>query len=416
MTLLTSLLLLLLTAPDQPAPAPNAPAPGPPSVTLESIDGASIESQLLSIDASGILTHRIGAQPDSSSISLNDLARITQSATQKTQRSTADHPPVVLHMADGGRISAGLVAALDGDRGVRVDAGLPAPLDVPFTALAAVRLSAEQVAPAETELSQRLQNREPGRDILIAMRDGKPVILPGVLERITPQSWTFRIGDKPQTGSLDKAYAIVLSRSLTIPRAATATVELAAAGSIAGEIQSADASRLTLNAGSLGMVEIPWSCIHSIALRSGRIVHLSELEPTGVVQKSLFDMSWPPRKDRNVTGGPMILSTRRYDRGLGVHAYTALTYNLGGEYEAFTAVIGIDESVAPLGRAIFRIRVDDKTVYDSGPIGQGQATAIKVELQGAKVMTLECDPGDDLDISDHCNWAAARLVRAKRPS
>lgn len=411
MTSFFGLLLILSAAPDQPLSAGGSSAH---AVTLESVDGPVWHGHFLSIDDEGLVHFRVDDRDEH--VPLDDLTRIEFASLPAPAPKPAMKAGATLYFADGGVVAAGLVAALDGDRGIRADIGLPAPVDIPFGALGAIRFATRPLDAAQAELSRRLRNQEAGRDLLIAVRDGKPVVLPGTLERITPEAWTFRIGDKAQTAPLDKAYAVVLSRPLTASAAPPAEIALRSGGTLHGRIRSADARAFRIDAGALGTVDIPVDFVASITLRSGRVVHLADLEPATVTQRSYFDLSWPPRKNCNVTGGPIRLDGRRYERGLGVHAYTSMSWELGGEYEQLTAMIGIDESVAPRGRAVFRVLCDSKVAYDSGPIGQGLATLIKVDLTGVKTLTLECDPGDDLDISDHCNWAAARLVRAKSAS
>lgn len=414
MTSLFGLLLFLLAAPDQPPSSGGSSTDAASAVTLESVDGPAWHGRLLSIDDEGLVHCRVDERDEH--VPLDDLTRIEFASHKAPAQKPAMKAGATLYFADGGVVDAGLVASLDGDRGIRADIGLAAPVDVPFSALGAIRFATRPLDAVQAELSRRLGNQEAGRDLLIAEREGRPVVLPGTLERITPEAWTFRIGDKSQTAPLDKAYAVVLSRPLTASAAPPAEISLRSGGTLLGRIRSADARAFQIDAGALGTMNIPFDFVASITLRSGRIVHLADLEPATVTQRSYFDLSWPPRKNCNVSGGPIRLEGRRYERGLGVHAYTSMTWQLAGEYEQYTATIGIDESVAPRGRAVFRVLCDGKAAYDSGPIEQGQATRIKVDLTGVKTLTLECDPGDDLDISDHCNWAAARLVRAKSAS
>ncbi len=411
MTFLFGLLACLqfVASPD-PSGAAAAAQPSSPTLEYETVEGRMMEVRLCSI-SDGILHYT--KDDESGRVRVSDLVRV---AVTDQQDASADHriaANCTLFLAGGSSANARLLPDAGDDRRIRVDMGLPEAMEIPLTALRAIRLTTKPLELAEEQLASRMTDRDAGRDFLIAVRDGRPVVVPGALERLTPDAWSFRVGDKLQTAPLDRAYAIVLGTLKDASAPGSASVRLDAARSLVGQIASADTSELLLDAGPLGRVRIPWHTIESIALRSDRIVDLSELEPSRVEQRSLFDASWPPQRDKNVTGGPILLGGRRYDRGMGVHAYTALSYDLAGQFEQFTAVIGIDDAVAPHGRAIFRVHCDDRVAYESQPIGSGRPTTIKVDLSGVKTMTLICDPGDDLDFSDHCNWAAARLIRIK---
>jgi hypothetical protein len=77
---------------------------------------------------------------------------------------------------------------------------------------------------------------------------------------------------------------------------------------------------------------------------NGPLVWLSSLKPVDDKQVSQFDLSWPTRMDRSVTGN-RIRYDRLYDRGIGVHAKSTLTFALdAGKFQAFRTQYGIDGS------------------------------------------------------------------------
>ena len=99
-------------------------------------------------------------------------------------------------------------------------------------------------------------------------------------------------------------------------------------------------------------------------------------------------------------------------RGLCMVPRTKLTWDLGGRYDVFEATIGIDDRGGPEAHAVFRVLVDDKVVFDSGPRTRGQAPeAIRVELHKAKTLALEVDFGKNYDLGDYCVFADPRVVQ-----
>ncbi|MCH8146858.1 MAG: NPCBM/NEW2 domain-containing protein, partial [Planctomycetes bacterium] len=81
-------------------------------------------------------------------------------------------------------------------------------------------------------------------------------------------------------------------------------------------------------------------------------------------------------------------------------------------YERFAATIGIDDFVRPGGSVVFRVIGDGRVLFESGEItGRDAPRAIRVDMVGVKLLTLLVDLGEGLDLSDHADWAGARLIR-----
>ena len=102
-----------------------------------------------------------------------------------------------------------------------------------------------------------------------------------------------------------------------------------------------------------------------------------------------------------------------YAWGIGVHANSSLTYDVGGKWSTFESVIGIDDQMGATGSVVFMVTGDGKQLYKS-PLILGKAaaaTVINVVIKGVKTLTLTVDATDDLDLGDVANWAGARLVR-----
>ena len=89
-----------------------------------------------------------------------------------------------------------------------------------------------------------------------------------------------------------------------------------------------------------------------------------------------------------------------------------LTFDLGGKYDVFEATIGIDERGGPQAHAIFRVLVDGKVAFDSGPVQRdSQAQVVRVELAKCQSLAIEADFGKNFDLGDLCAFADARLVQ-----
>ncbi|MCK4276659.1 MAG: NPCBM/NEW2 domain-containing protein, partial [Phycisphaerae bacterium] len=132
-----------------------------------------------------------------------------------------------------------------------------------------------------------------------------------------------------------------------------------------------------------------------------------------VKQYGFFDEGFPYRVNRSVGGGPLRLGGRVYQTGLGLHSYAKLTYKLNGAYMAFVAVVGIDESVHPNGDARLIFLGDGKELIPKLRLtGKDKPQAVRMKLKGVRNFTIQVGFGaDELDVSDHVNVAAARLIK-----
>jgi hypothetical protein len=145
--------------------------------------------------------------------------------------------------------------------------------------------------------------------------------------------------------------------------------------------------------------------------------------PTGT--SFLSDLTWtimasgwgPVEKDTSNgeqlagDGHPISIRGTRFAKGLGAHAVSDVSYNLGGSCTNFTATVGIDDEVAPRGSVIFQVWTDGVKVFDSGvKTAASAATGVSVDLTGKSSLRLAiADDGDGLGY-DHGDWADARIV------
>jgi cell division septation protein DedD len=111
-------------------------------------------------------------------------------------------------------------------------------------------------------------------------------------------------------------------------------------------------------------------------------------------------------------GGPIRVDGTTYASGLGVNSLSRLTYELGGRWSRFAAVVGIDDHIADGGSVGFEVWVDADLVYSSGTVtASSPAKKVSVDVTGARQLTLVVTDGGDNSDADHADWADARLIR-----
>jgi len=112
-------------------------------------------------------------------------------------------------------------------------------------------------------------------------------------------------------------------------------------------------------------------------------VHLSDLTPSRAVGPGHSPASNdhrfspgvnPPQKDHSNRKGPLKVSSKVYERGMGVHAPNQLIYELKPEYDRFVALAGADEGILSVNNGsnlamhpsmVFKIFIDGKPMAES---------------------------------------------------
>jgi hypothetical protein len=153
--------------------------------------------------------------------------------------------------------------------------------------------------------------------------------------------------------------------------------------------------------------------LRSIGIASDAYRYLSDVEPQQTRLQPFLDLVWPPRQDRCVTGGPLVLDGRMYKKGIGMHTHSEVAFDLAEEYEEFRAVVGVDDAARGEGHVVFRVLVDGEVRYESGvKSGADSATAVKVDVSNGRVLTLVADFGSRTQGSGaFADWAEARILR-----
>lgn len=167
-------------------------------------------------------------------------------------------------------------------------------------------------------------------------------------------------------------------------------------------------------------------------------VYLSEIK-----QGFIANEFGPPEKDMSFEKNKITIRGRVFEKGLGIHAPSAISLNLNGKGIWFRATIGLDdESFRPAndtlerkkigrsgyiydgdleqfgnrmrGSVMFIIKGDGETLYSSRWISHSTPPVdIEVDIKGVKKLTLITDGGADGTAGDNADWAEARIIMMK---
>ena len=305
-------------------------------------------------------------------------------------------------------------------------------------------------AALEGRLERRLRQDTPTDDIFVLTEGGE---IRGLLETIglagvRVSSETLGDSNNEDSGieiPFEKLRAVLLTQVDLPDDAGPASDDIAdPAGTKAARPQARlrlrDGSRLLvrvegLGAGQfrgqharLGTIELALDEILDIAFLSGRARYLSDLEPLAADERlgPAFLLRRPFRRDANVLGGPLRLGQRDFEKGLGVHAYSRLQFQLGGQFDRFQAVIGLDATAHPrdpevarsdVASVVFRVHVDDEVTFEKAMTWRDEPLQLELPIAGRQVLTLEVDyggpPGSTNFALDRADWADARVIKSR---
>ncbi|MFG2828307.1 NPCBM/NEW2 domain-containing protein [Streptomyces sp. NPDC048434] len=109
-------------------------------------------------------------------------------------------------------------------------------------------------------------------------------------------------------------------------------------------------------------------------------------------------------------GRPIGIGGTGFEKGLGVHAPSEVSFYTGGRCSVFTAQVGIDDESGDRGSVDFEVWADGKRVAVSPSVtGTDAAEAVSAPVAGAQTVRLVVtDGGDGIDY-DHADWADAKF-------
>jgi hypothetical protein len=291
--------------------------------------------------------------------------------------------------------------------------------NVPVSSIALVWLAKP---PAETPFDLARYSWLPAsrnRD-LVRFRNGD--VASGTFEGFTPDNHDIRL--KPESGEsrsiiVSELSAIAFNPTLARnrkPKGPYVRLVLRDGTRLAATQAAADGKTLKAKTLFGQAVEIAVADLVSCDVLQATAIDLADLKPRKVAGAGFLGNGWNWVANRTVRGQPLRLLSSEgestFDRGLGMHPRTTITYDLGGKYRRFEALVGLDAETGAGGRAAVRIFVDGKEqmLPDLAKLASGPAIPVRIDLENAKELTLAVDFGPAGDVCADVNWGGARLV------
>lgn len=169
---------------------------------------------------------------------------------------------------------------------------------------------------------------------------------------------------------------------------------------------------------SMDVIGVPLEEVVMRSFRRPEDVPVSLLPAERAEQRSVTGYVWGWRRDRNVHGGPLHSGLMGADLGLGVHAYSAVSFRLPPGAIGVTGWVGIDEAVGEGGCvrcAVYRDSATGEAIWRSGYLRGTDASAARFDVEGlagAQRVVLVTEYGHDgrpsgadpFDIRDSVDW------------
>lgn len=157
---------------------------------------------------------------------------------------------------------------------------------------------------------------------------------------------------------------------------------------------------------------IPLALVQAVEQKGRPVVWLSDLKPTESVQHSFLGRQWPVAFDHAVDGAPLAFESQRYSHGIGVHAYSKLSFDLPPGFDRLRLAYAI-QGDAPYADVTVRVMLDGKVAYESANFHAGVLTTREaIQLGNARQISLEVDSADGQDTQDRFQWIEPALIRA----
>jgi hypothetical protein len=389
--------------------------------TLQLVTEKTLSGALVGVTADGRLRFKTAEKEEI--LGGDDVYALEAGAKEAVSVPAGAH---CVHLSDGSRFFVVNTAMAAGGR-FSAESKLFGKVEFLLPVVAGVRFQGEGKPPPafEQRLAKALADKRT-RDTLLALTKDAIVELEGELKSIDAAKLTFRYDDQDRAVNLPRVYAVAPA-AVAGPRNTAvgpeATAELTDGSRLRGRLIKAGEDSFTLMpTGFLAEVVLPRKAVTRLAFAADRLVELSSLEEIARVERHFVQLvgaadsnpAFPLKRNKSVGGGPLRLDGVEYSTGIGCHSYTRLVYALNGEYESFSAQIGIDDAERPGGHVEFVVLLDGKEAFRKGMSGKDKSVPLRVDVGTAREMTLIVDFGEMLHFHDHADWAGARLLRKKR--
>ena len=368
-------------------------------VTLVTLEGEEQRHSLTGLSETE-LQLELGAVP------LKDITAIVFAPRPATPPDTT-----ALHLRNGDVLSN--ITILGGDESkLTLKAEALGELKLDYKFLQAVTFYGKE-RPAADALEAFLKAAPPKEDQLLT---AKGETISGYLEKFSSKEISVNSGGQSRAYPFEQlaAFRFAPLEEYKARAELRGAIELRDGSRVTGRLLELKDGKLRFEALNGQTWELAVETLSSITFKGGKLVYLSELTPGAVEEKPYvggMPVVYRWRRDRAVTGGKLSIGSKTYEKGLGVHSFSRLEYNLAGQYAKLLCDVGLDDA-APGGLCDWKVLLDGKEAAAGTAKPGNKGEVVRLDLKGVQQLALVCDYGpDNSDAGDCLDWAGARLVK-----
>jgi NPCBM/NEW2 domain len=340
-------------------------------------------------------------------LTLDDLRRIELPAEREFEQQK---PKAVVTLRFGGQVRATSISIADDKCHIEWSAGRP--LSVPVDFVRAVRFN---LTPSSAEFQKALAAHSAELDRVFVTDDqGQTSSVTGSIDVLDSDRLTLNVNEKEQRVPASKLYGFVVAQPATTESPPKCLVTFRDGSTLGGDVLTVANSQASLSLPGSGKAEFAWSAVVRVSVRSIRVAFLSDVKPIAEEQQPLLTLPQPAQRDKSVSGGPLTLDKQTFEKGLGVHARSSLTFAADKRWDKFAVTIGLDAAAGGKGDCVFVVIADGQRLLARPMKGTDPPAEIELAITGRESVTLLVEPGEGLDLADHADWCDARFIKARK--
>jgi NPCBM/NEW2 domain-containing protein len=371
----------------------------PAEAKLVLLDGTSVPFRSLGMEGGKLTGDGIPA-----GTTLDDLRRIELpgAAVLAAPKST-----LLVELVGGGRVRARDVSIASEKCQLVWNGGEPFTLSVDL--LRAIHFD-PATSNADFEKAVRAPSAELDR-VFIKDDAGKLSSITGLINSLDAEQLKIAVGGQEHAIPRAKLLGMVLAQPAASDMPPHCLMTFRDGSALGGETLSLAGDKAILGLAAGAKVEFSWSAVAEVIMRSKRVAFLSDLKPTAEDQQAIVTLPLPAQRDKSAMGKPLTLGTRTYEKGLGVHARSSLTFATDKKWDVLAATIGLDATAGGKGDCVFVVLADGQSLLERRIKGSDAAEEIQLVITGREQVTLVVEPGAGLDLADHADWCDVRFIK-----
>ena len=383
-----------------------------PEVELRTLDGGAVAGRVQNLSVEKITLETADGVAAFEAEKLLGLR-----LREKPAAPAADATAVWIELTDGSTLLAKSFVVKKGVASVALADGQT--VEIPTRALGTVRL--QQAADAMAAEWNRVQGMKLVGDVLVVRKEDAIDYHKGILGDMDEKTADFDLDGEKIPVKRAKIFGLIYYHAAKGDLPASLCTLVDASGSSWSvrtlalkdqDIQWTTPSGLT--------VQRPAATIVNIDFSGGKIIYLSDLKADSSQYTPFFGTAqdipsvaefYAPRMDRGMSGKPLKVEGKQYDKGIALKSRSELVYRLPGKFTRLKAIAGIDDDVRPHGNVRLTIRGDDRVLLETTIAGSDAAKPIDLDLSGVRRLTILADFGEEMDIADCLDLCHARICK-----